>query len=85
MATEEQVVANVLANPKYHDLVKRRSTFGWTLTIIMLVVMALLLAMRHSANIIRLVKGTEPKLGEKKTAVNTPAHTTTHTKSKKHH
>jgi len=45
----------------------------------------LLLAMRHSANIIRLVKGTEPKLGEKKTAVNTPAHTTTHTKSKKHH
>jgi len=54
-------------------------------TIIMLVVMALLLAMRHSANIIRLVKGTEPKLGEKKTAVNTPAHTTTHTKSKKHH
>lgn len=49
-------------------------------TIIMLVVMALLLAMRHSANIVRLVNGTEPKLGEKKKAV----HTHQHLRSKKH-
>jgi len=54
-------------------------------TVIMLALMALLLAMRHSANITRLVQGTEPKLGEKKTAVNTPAQTPMHVKSKKHH
>ena len=33
-----------------------------------LVVMAMLLAYRHSANITRLIKGTEPKLGDKKHA-----------------
>jgi acyl phosphate:glycerol-3-phosphate acyltransferase len=35
---------------------------------LMLVVMAMLLAYRHSANITRLIKGTEPKLGDKKPA-----------------
>jgi acyl phosphate:glycerol-3-phosphate acyltransferase len=34
---------------------------------LMLVVMAMLLAYRHSANITRLIKGIEPKLGDKKT------------------
>ena len=38
MALNDQVVAKVLANPKYQDLTRRRSTFGWTLTVIMLVV-----------------------------------------------
>ena len=38
MALDDQVVAKVQANPKYQDLIRRRSTFGWTLTIIMLVV-----------------------------------------------
>ncbi|MEY4911996.1 MAG: hypothetical protein RL761_1659 [Pseudomonadota bacterium] len=33
---------------------------------LMLVVMAMFLAYRHSANITRLIKGVEPKLGEKK-------------------
>jgi acyl phosphate:glycerol-3-phosphate acyltransferase len=33
-----------------------------------LVVMAMLLAYRHSANLTRLIKGTEPKLGDKKLA-----------------
>jgi acyl phosphate:glycerol-3-phosphate acyltransferase len=33
---------------------------------LMLVVMAMLLAYRHSANITRLIQGTEPKLGDKK-------------------
>ena len=36
---------------------------------LMLVVMAILLVYRHSANLTRLIKGTEPKLGDKKPAV----------------
>jgi acyl phosphate:glycerol-3-phosphate acyltransferase len=35
---------------------------------LMLVVMAMLLAYRHSANLTRLIKGAEPKLGDKKPA-----------------
>lgn len=35
---------------------------------LMLAVMAILLAYRHSANITRLIQGTEPKLGDKKPA-----------------
>jgi acyl phosphate:glycerol-3-phosphate acyltransferase len=35
---------------------------------LMLVVMAMLLAYRHSANLTRLIQGTEPKLGDKKQA-----------------
>ena len=34
----DPIVANIEANPKYHELKKKRSTFGWTLTILMLVV-----------------------------------------------
>ena len=48
--------------------------------ILMLAVMAMLLAYRHSANLNRLIKGEEPKLGDKKLV--TTAHVKT--KSKKH-
>jgi glycerol-3-phosphate acyltransferase PlsY len=47
---------------------------------LMLFVMAMLLAYRHSANINRLIKGVEPKLGDKKTT----AATEVKTKVKKH-
>jgi acyl phosphate:glycerol-3-phosphate acyltransferase len=47
---------------------------------LMLVVMAMLLAYRHSANITRLIQGTEPKLGDKKLIAVTEAKL----KAKKH-
>lgn len=28
----------IISNPKYHELVSKRSTFGWTLAVVMLVV-----------------------------------------------
>ena len=34
----DPVVARIEANPKYHELKRKRSSFGWALTIIMLVV-----------------------------------------------
>lgn len=34
----DPVVAKIEANPKYHELRRKRSTFGWVLTIIMMVV-----------------------------------------------
>jgi uncharacterized membrane protein (DUF485 family) len=34
----DPIVAKVEANPKYHELRRKRNTFGWTLTIIMMVV-----------------------------------------------
>lgn len=35
---EEDLVRKIKANPKYHKLVHARSTFGWTLTWIMMAV-----------------------------------------------
>ena len=34
----DQIVARIEANPKYHELRRKRNAFGWTLTILMLVV-----------------------------------------------
>jgi uncharacterized membrane protein (DUF485 family) len=34
----DSIVARIEANPKYHELRRKRNTFGWTLTIVMLVV-----------------------------------------------
>ncbi|WP_157263437.1 DUF485 domain-containing protein [Azohydromonas aeria] len=34
----DPVVARIQANPKYHELKNKRSSFGWMLTILMLVV-----------------------------------------------
>ena len=34
----DQIVARIEANPKYHQLRRKRNAFGWTLTILMLVV-----------------------------------------------
>ena len=34
----DPIVAQIEANPKYHELRRKRSTFGWLLTIIMMVV-----------------------------------------------
>jgi len=34
----EQTASRIRNNPKYKDLVSKRSAFGWTLTIIMLVI-----------------------------------------------
>ncbi|MBK6595634.1 MAG: DUF485 domain-containing protein [Burkholderiales bacterium] len=34
----DPIVAKIEANPKYHELRRKRSTFGWLLTIIMMVV-----------------------------------------------
>jgi Predicted membrane protein len=34
----DQIVARIEANPKYHELRRKRNTLGWTLTILMLVV-----------------------------------------------
>ncbi len=51
---------------------------------LMLVVMAMLLAYRHSANITRLVKGTEPKLGDKKPASAAEVKVEAKLKAKKH-
>jgi uncharacterized membrane protein (DUF485 family) len=35
---EADLVTRIKANPKYHELVKARSTYGWVLTALMLVV-----------------------------------------------
>ena len=34
----DPMVAKIEANPKYHELRKKRNTFGWSLTALMLVV-----------------------------------------------
>ena len=34
----DQIVAKIEANPKYHELRRKRNAFGWTLTVLMLVV-----------------------------------------------
>ena len=34
----DSIVARIEANPKYHELRRKRNGFGWTLTILMLVV-----------------------------------------------
>ena len=34
----DPIVAKIEANPKYHELRRKRNTFGWLLTIIMMVV-----------------------------------------------
>ena len=34
----DTMVARIEANPKYHELKRKRNTLGWTLTIMMLVV-----------------------------------------------
>ena len=34
----DSVVAKIEANPKYHELKRKRNAFGWTLTILMLIV-----------------------------------------------
>ena len=34
----DAIVARIEANPKYHELRRKRNTLGWTLTILMLVV-----------------------------------------------
>ena len=36
--TNERMVARIEANPKYQALKRKRNSFGWTLTILMLVV-----------------------------------------------
>jgi acyl phosphate:glycerol-3-phosphate acyltransferase len=51
---------------------------------LMLAVMGMLLVYRHGANITRLIKGTESKLGDKKPANAAEAKTDTRLKAKKH-
>ena len=34
----DTIVARIEANPKYHELKRKRNGFGWTLTVLMLVV-----------------------------------------------
>lgn len=34
----DSIVAKIEANPKYHELRRKRGAFGWTLTVMMLVV-----------------------------------------------
>jgi uncharacterized membrane protein (DUF485 family) len=34
----DSIVARIEANPRYHELKKKRNAFGWTLTILMLIV-----------------------------------------------
>ena len=34
----DSIVARIEANPKYHELRRKRNGFGWTLTILMLIV-----------------------------------------------
>jgi uncharacterized membrane protein (DUF485 family) len=36
--TSDLIVAKIEANPKYHELRRKRNTFGWTLSVLMLVV-----------------------------------------------
>lgn len=35
---QPDVVRQVKSNPKYHDLVSKRSAFGWTLAVVMLAI-----------------------------------------------
>lgn len=35
---QEDLVKKIKANPKYHELVSKRSSFGWLLTLAMLIV-----------------------------------------------
>ena len=34
----DPMVAKIEANPKYHELRRKRNTFGWTMTVLMLLV-----------------------------------------------
>ena len=34
----DSIVAKIEANPKYHELRRKRNAFGWTLTVLMLLV-----------------------------------------------
>ena len=34
----DTIVARIEANPKYHELKRKRNGFGWTLTVLMLIV-----------------------------------------------
>ncbi len=34
----DSIVARIEANPKYHELRRKRNVFGWTLTLLMLIV-----------------------------------------------
>ena len=34
----DEIVARIEANPKYHELRRKRNAFGWTLTLLMLLV-----------------------------------------------
>jgi uncharacterized membrane protein (DUF485 family) len=34
----DSIVAKIEANPKYHELRRKRTAFGWTLTVLMLLV-----------------------------------------------
>lgn len=34
----DSIVAKIEANPKYHELRRKRGAFGWTLTVLMLIV-----------------------------------------------
>ncbi|WVN42670.1 DUF485 domain-containing protein [beta proteobacterium MWH-UniP1] len=34
----DDIVARIKSNPQYHELKRKRSSFGWTLTILMMVV-----------------------------------------------
>ena len=34
----DSIVARIEANPRYHELRRKRNAFGWTLTVLMLVV-----------------------------------------------
>ena len=36
--TSDAIVARIEANPKYHELRRKRNGFGWSLTLLMLVV-----------------------------------------------
>ncbi len=38
IAKTTDVVARIRANPKYHELKRKRSSFGWSLTLLMMVV-----------------------------------------------
>lgn len=38
LTAADAIVARIEANPKYHELKRKRNTLGWTLTILMLVV-----------------------------------------------
>lgn len=37
-SASDSIVAKIEANPKYHELRRKRTTFGWMLSVVMLVV-----------------------------------------------